>query len=91
MYNLIKDDNKNVIMHKTNLFVILSIVAATSTLVAGAMISPVFAVFHEEITEGISNMTGGMGSNNNTSGGGMNNTTGGMDNSTGMMDNSTMQ
>jgi hypothetical protein len=79
-------------MYKTNLFVILSIVAATSTLVGGAMVSPVFAVFHEQITEGISNMTGGMGTGNNTTGGGMNNTTGGgMGNSTSMMDNSTMQ
>ncbi|WP_458746572.1 hypothetical protein [Candidatus Nitrosocosmicus sp. T] len=74
-------------MHKINLFVILSIIAATSTLVGGAMISPVFAMFHEEITEGISNMTGG--TNNMT--GGTNNMTGGTNNSTGMMDNSTMQ
>ena len=76
-------------MNKINLFVILSIVAATSTLVGGAMIGPVFAMFHEEMTEGISNMTGGMGMDNTT--GGMDNMTGGMDNSTAMMDNSTMQ
>jgi hypothetical protein len=76
-------------MNKINLFVILSIVAATSTLVGGAVISPVFAMFHEGITEGISNMTGGMGTDNST--GGMNNMSGGMNNSTGMMDNSTMQ
>jgi hypothetical protein len=76
-------------MNKINLFVILSIVAATSTLVGGAMIAPVFAMFHEEITEGVSNMTGGMGTDNST--GGMNNMSGGMNNSTGMMDNSTMQ
>jgi hypothetical protein len=69
-------------MYKINLFVILSIIAATSTLVGGEMISPVFAMFHEEITEGISNMTGGTGTNNMT---------GGTNNSTGMMDNSTMQ
>lgn len=69
-------------MNKFNVFVILSIVAATSTLVGGAMIAPVFAVFHEEVAEGISNMTGGMGTNNMS---------GGMDNSTGMTDNSTMQ
>jgi hypothetical protein len=69
-------------MYKINLFVILSIIAATSTLVGGAMIAPVFAMFHEEITEGISNMTGGTGTNNMT---------GGTNNSTGMMDNSTMQ
>ena len=69
-------------MNKINLFVILSIVAATSTLVGGAMIAPVFAMFHEEMTEGLSNMTGGMGTDN---------TTGGMDNSTAMMNNSTMQ
>ena len=76
-------------MNKINLFVILSIVAATSTLVGGAMIAPVFAMFHEELTEGIGNMTGGMGTDNTT--GGTDNTTGGMDNSTAMMDNSTMQ
>ena len=76
-------------MYKINLFVIVSIIAATSTLVGGAMIAPVFAMFHEEITEGISNMTGGTGTNNMT--GGTNNMTGGTDNSTGMMDNSTMQ
>ena len=76
-------------MNKINLFVILSIVAATSTLVGGAMIAPVFAMFHEGITKGISNMTGGMGTENST--GGMNNMSGGMSNSTGMMDNSTMQ
>jgi hypothetical protein len=76
-------------MNKINLFVILSIVAATSTLVGGALTSPVFAMFHEGITEGISNMTGGMGTDNST--GGMNNMSGGMNNSTGMMDNSTMQ
>ncbi len=76
-------------MNKINLFVILSIVAATSTLVGGTMIAPVFAMFHEGITEGISNMTGGMGTDNST--GGMNNMSGGMNNSTGMMDNSTMQ
>ena len=76
-------------MHKINLFVIISIIAATSTLVGGAMIGPVFAMFHEGITEGISNMTGGMGTNNTS--GGMNNTSGGMSNSTGMMDNSTVQ
>jgi hypothetical protein len=69
-------------MYKINLFVILSIIAATSILVGGAMIAPVFAMFHEEITEGISNMTGGTGTNNMT---------GGTNNSTGMMDNSTMQ
>jgi hypothetical protein len=74
-------------MYKINLFVIVSIIAATSTLVGGAMIAPVFAMFHEEITEGISNMTGG--TNNMT--GGTNNMTGGTNNSTGMMDNSTMQ
>jgi hypothetical protein len=83
-------------MNKINLFVILSIVAATSTLVGGALTSPVFAMFHEGITEGISNMTGGMGTDNSTGGmnnmsGGMNNMSGGMTNSTGMMDNSTMQ
>jgi hypothetical protein len=76
-------------MYKINLFVIVSIIAATSTLVGGAMIGPVFAMFHEEITEGISNMTGGTGTNNMT--GGTNNMTGGTNNSTGMMDNSTMQ
>ena len=76
-------------MNKINLFVILSILAATSTLVGGAMIAPVFAMFHEGITEGISNMTSGMGTDNST--GGMNNMSGGMNNSTGMMDNSTMQ
>jgi hypothetical protein len=69
-------------MHKINLFVIVSIIAATSTLVGGAMIAPAFAMFHEQITEGISNMTGGTGTNNMT---------GGTNNSTGMMDNSTMQ
>jgi hypothetical protein len=74
-------------MYKINLFVIVSIIAATSTLVGGAIIDPVFAMFHEEITEGISNMTGG--TNNMT--GGTNNMTGGTNNSTGMMDNSTMQ
>jgi hypothetical protein len=83
-------------MNKINLFVILSIVAATSTLVGGALTSPVFAMFHEGITEGISNMTGGMGTDNSTGGmsnmsGGMSNMSGGMSNSTGMMDNSTMQ
>ncbi|HYG00099.1 MAG TPA: hypothetical protein VD815_08400 [Candidatus Saccharimonadales bacterium] len=83
-------------MYKTNLFVILGIIAATSTLVGGAMTAPVFAVFHEQITEGISNMTGGMGTENTSGGmnntsGGMNNTSGGMNGSTGMMDNSTMQ
>jgi hypothetical protein len=76
-------------MHKINFFVVLSIVAATSTLVGGALTSPVFAMFHEGITEGISNMTGGMGTDNST--GGMNNMSGEMNNSTGMMDNSTMQ
>jgi hypothetical protein len=69
-------------MYKTNLFVILVIIAATSTLVGGAMIAPVSAMFHEQITDGISNMTGGMGTEN---------TTGGMNGSTDMMDNSTMQ
>ncbi len=83
-------------MYKTTLFVVLSIVAATSTLVGASMIAPVSAMFHEQITEGISNMTGGMGTNNTTGGmsnttGGMSNTTGGMSNSTGMTDNSTMQ
>jgi hypothetical protein len=85
-------------MNKINLFVILSIIAATSTLVGGALTSPVFAMFHEEITEGISNMTGGTGTNdtsggmsNMTGGTGTNDTSGGMSNSTGMMDNSTMQ
>ena len=76
-------------MNKINLFVIFSIVAATSTLVGGTMIAPVFAMFHEGITEGISNMTGEMGTDNST--GGMNNMSGGMNNSTSMMDNSTMQ
>ena len=76
-------------MYKTNLFVILVIIAATSTLVGGAMIAPVSAMFHEQITDGISNMTGGMGTENTT--GGMNNTSGGMNGYTDMMDNSTMQ
>ncbi len=76
-------------MYKINVFAILSIIAATSALVGGAMIAPVFAMFHEEMTAGISNMTGGMGMDNTT--GGMNNMSGGMDNSTSMMDNSTMQ
>ena len=78
-------------MYKINLFVTVGIIVATATLVGGTMIAPVFAMFHEKMSEGLSNMTGGMGSDNTTMG--SDNTTMGMDNSTGMSmaDNTTMQ
>jgi hypothetical protein len=68
-------------MNQFNVFVVLSIVAATSLLAAGAMVTPVLAVSHENATMSMDNSTMAMP---------MDNMTMTMDNSTDMGNNATM-